>query len=70
MYNVESGVEVPKVRRKHLFPYAQMNVGDSFFVEGMPIGAMCNYNKRNGLKLQMKFIAKRDGEGVRIWRVE
>ena len=70
MYNVESGVEVPKVRRKHSFPYAQMNVGDSFLAEDVAIGAMCNYNKRNGAKLGMKFVAKKEGDAVRVWRIE
>lgn len=70
MYNVESGVEIPKARRKHNFPYGDMNIGDSFMVSDMKIGAMCNYNKRNGAKLGMKFVAKKEGDGVRIWRIE
>ena len=70
MYNVDSGVEIPRTRRKHSFPYAQMNVGDSFLAKDVLIGAMCNYNKRNGAKLGMKFVAKKEGDGVRVWRIE
>lgn len=70
MYQVESGLEMPKARRKHSFPYAQMNVGDSFLVTDMSMGAVCNYNRRNGEKMNMKFVAKKDGDGVRVWRIE
>jgi hypothetical protein len=47
-----------------------MKVGDSFLAKDVLIGAMCNYNKRNGVKLGMKFVAKKEGDGVRVWRIE
>jgi hypothetical protein len=70
MYSVETGVEIPKPRKKHNFPYADMNVGDSFLATDVAIHVVCNYNKRMGDRLGMKFTAKKVDDGIRVWRLE
>jgi len=45
-----------------------MEVGDSFFVDGGKLQVVCNNNYRTGKKLDRKFIARCEKEGVRVWR--
>jgi hypothetical protein len=51
------------------YPYKEMEVGDSFFVSAGGIQNVCNQNYRMGKKLGMSFIARKEGDGVRVWRV-
>lgn len=64
--DVEKDVPVPEARKR--YPYREMEVGDSFFVEGGGIQNVCNQNYRMGKKLGMSFIARKEAEGVRVWR--
>ena len=68
MINVEleKGVPLPVSRKK--YPYKEMEVGDSFFVAEAGIQNVCNQNYRMGKKLGMSFIARKEGDGVRVWR--
>jgi hypothetical protein len=51
-----------------------MEIGDSFLVKSeraSMINTMCGINKKKGIELGMKFIAKQvlaEG-GVRVWRI-
>jgi hypothetical protein len=65
---IEVGVVIP-VEVENRYPYKDMQVNESFWVGGMKIGVICNYNYRWGKKLGRKFIARREGEGIRVWRV-
>lgn len=65
---VESGVPLPVERRR--YPYAQMQVGDSFVVRSVSLQVVCNANYRTGKKLGRKFVARKVEDGVRVWRVE
>jgi hypothetical protein len=47
-----------------------MEVGESFFVRDGKLQIVCNANWRMGKKLGRKFIARREADGVRVWRVE
>jgi len=64
---LDKGVPLPVARKK--YPYAVMEVGDSFFVAEGGIQNVCNQNYRMGKKLGMSFIARKEGDGVRVWRV-
>jgi hypothetical protein len=55
-----------------IYPWKQMNVGDSFFVECSNIRRYVNFHstasraaKRNGIKLTLR----REGSGIRVWRI-
>ena len=47
-----------------------MEVGQSFYIEGEQMQVVLNGNWRAGKKLGRKFIARREGDGVRVWRSE
>jgi hypothetical protein len=60
-----------KRARKHQYPFAQMDPGDSFYVEG-DLGVcqtvrtlMWRFTKEAG----WKFVTRRDESGLRVWRV-
>ena len=66
----EAGVALPKLRVVYAYPYEGMLVGDSFCV---PVGArakVLNANYRAGKRLSMKFVARTEGDVVRVWRIE
>jgi hypothetical protein len=56
--------------RKEKYPWSQMDVGQSFFVENGEVrkiaGAACHSGRRNGKKFVVRVV---DG-GVRAWRIE
>ena len=65
--NVEKGVPVPGEKKR--YPYGVMDEGDSFFVEGGKLQVVCNANYRAGKRLGRKFVARKEGDGVRVWRI-
>ena len=72
MYELEKSVDVPQ-RGSNIkkYPFSEMEVGDSFFVNDKsfkcaPYLAAKNYSCRTGKKL----VGRREGEGIRIWRTE
>ena len=66
----EKGVPLPPMRVRNVYPYKTMAVGDSFFVRDGKLQIVCNANWKNGKKLGRKFAARREADGVRVWRVE
>ena len=69
MVNVEISRDVPVPPPKRRYPYRDMEVGESFLVSGGVLQVVCNNNYRTGKKLERKFIARKEQEGVRVWRV-
>jgi hypothetical protein len=65
--DVEKGIPLPAERKR--YPYASMDVGDSFIVYGGKMQVVCNANYRAFKKLGFKFIARCEPEGVRVWRI-
>jgi len=70
-YKIEKDVPLPEAYqggRKTIYPYASMEVGDSFFVPNTTqrqiSGSVQTYQKLHGVK----FATRKDGDGVRIWR--
>ena len=58
---------------KPVFPFRDMEVGDSIFFPDEPKGARSNpcvsahnYGARHG----KKFSGRKEGDGVRVWRIE
>jgi len=68
MIEISKHIPLPKTRVMKKYPYREMEIGDSFYVEGVSLQVICNSNWRYGKKLGMKFIASKDKEGVRVWR--
>ena len=69
MISVGLDKDVPLPESRKRYQYKDMEVGDSFFVEGGGIQNICNQNYRTGKKLGRSFIARKEDGGVRVWRV-
>ena len=65
---IESNVPLPRERKRNVYPYKQMDIGDSFFIDDIAINIVCNNIYRVGKHTGMKFTARREGNGVRVWR--
>ena len=70
MIEVSKEFPLPEVRKKNVYPYKQMDVGDSFFLENTKKQIVFNNNYRASKTLGMKFTARVEGDGVRVWRIE
>lgn len=69
---IEKGVPLPQKRRRpSRYPFADMNVGDSFVTSNKSVrGAMIAYAKRHPKKC-LRFIAEAQETGnIRVWREE
>lgn len=72
-FKIEKGVPVPKSGGQGIgkYPFNKMEVGDSVFFSGSKysIGAVrtasLNWARYNGKKV----MSRKEGDGVRIWRV-
>jgi predicted hydrocarbon binding protein len=65
----ESGVKMPKPRVVYAYPYEDMEVGDSFVVPLEARAKVLNANYRAGKRLGRAFVARTEGEVVRVWRM-
>lgn len=66
---IERDVAVPAQRQVYAYPYEEMEVGDSFCVPAGARQKVLNANYRAGKRLQMRFVARTEGDVVRVWRV-
>lgn len=70
VYEITKAVPIPAPLKRHNFPYEQLQVGESFWVTGMSMASVANANLRNSKRLGRKFICRKEGDGVRVWRVD
>jgi len=71
MYQVEKEVPIPKARQNSVYPFAEMNVGDSFFianVDKLKAASIRACASTFGKKKGMKFSCRHVEGGVRVWR--
>jgi hypothetical protein len=66
---IEKGVVMPVKRSQVVYPYEDMEIGDSFKVDGGTLQAMCYQNRKWGKKLGRVYTARKSDDGVRVWRV-
>jgi hypothetical protein len=76
MFEIEKNVpvEMPENRgRKRLYPFPDMEIGDSFFAEGKTIELLTTnasiYGTRHGKKFSCKSTESMGQKGVRVWRI-
>lgn len=62
---IEKDVAMPEHCSRTKYPWTKMEVGDSFFIPKLTISLGAT-NERYKPK---KFIARKDGEGYRVWRI-
>lgn len=66
-YKIDKNVPVPSAQRKgSKYPWAQMKVGDSFFIPGKPKGLYAAA-KGAGIKITVRTVKEKGKEGVRVW---
>ena len=70
---IDKNVPMPQPKNVVVYPYEDMEVGDSFVVNGDSrylLATVCNRNGKYAKKLGMRFTAKKVEGGVRVWRLE
>jgi hypothetical protein len=72
MYEIEKGIPVPidGEMRARKYPFATMEIGDSFYVgseKTLAVVQSATYAAQKAL--QRSFRARREGEGTRVWRI-
>lgn len=72
MIKIDSDIPVPSEAankgRTSVYPFGNMKVGDSFFTETEKERlrpAATQYARRNGVK----FTTRKEGAGIRVWRI-
>jgi hypothetical protein len=73
MTKIEKNIPMPSSAFRSKYPFADMQVGDSVFFDNEPMRSQSkpvisahNFGTRNN----MKFSARSEGNGVRVWRVK
>lgn len=67
MYKIEKNIPLPE---KKQYPFKELEVGESFFVEGNTLGKMRNAASYHSRMLSPKFfVAAWMDNGTRVWRV-
>lgn len=69
-FEIQKGIPVTETRgTPRRYPWGEMEVGDSFFVPGMTTsnfgGRRTDAERRHGIKIA----TRKEGDGVRVWRV-
>ena len=76
---VDKDIPLPYATRRGAYfkyPWSSMDVGDSFYVDGVPTatGAVCNFAStvyhHNRTHPKTKFTCRREGSGFRVWRTK
>ena len=71
MIKIEDGIALTKrsTKRASKYPFAQMEVGQSFYVEqsNSPSSAVTSFCRKNA---GYKFVTRREKDGFRVWRIE
>lgn len=65
----EKGIAMPQPRVVYAYPYEEMEIGDSFVVPVSARAKVLNANYRAGKRLQRVFMARTEGEQIRVWRM-
>lgn len=69
MYKIEKGVPQPEHEAANKYPFAQMEVGDSFFVPGFRARSLSNAAQWHTKKLGWTFRCVSVDGGARCWRL-
>jgi hypothetical protein len=70
MFTLERGLDIPNRRTSPKYPYDQLELGDSFYIQDAELSKVCNANYREWRRTGKKFTARKVDQGVRVWRIE
>lgn len=69
---IESNIPIPGrvgIGRTSPYPWAQLEVGESFFIPQKAVASIGGSKKWFELKLLRKFARRAENGGVRVWRI-
>lgn len=72
MFQIESNVPLPEPKlgiRKAKYPFADMNVGDSFVVSGKLKQTVASSASRYARLHGKRFAVRKVPDGYRVWRI-
>ena len=67
---IQKNVQLTNKTRAYIYPYRDMEVGDSFFVPNGKMGTVNAANYRAYKRLGWKFSARKVEGGIRVWRTQ
>lgn len=67
---VEKNIPIPDKRRKRIYPWDSLSVGDSFFVAGGDLNGLCSAAGYRMKTRAEKYTCRQSEGGVRVWRTE
>lgn len=73
-FTIENNFVIPAERlprlRRSKYPWSELDVGQSFFVEGGALRSMGSTASHAGRRSAKKFLVRAAEGGVRVWRLE
>lgn len=73
MLKIDDNVPIPTLKNRNRYPFALLEVGQSFFMTGVTTSQMCNcfgyHTKRTGRRFSARATVENGVAGVRVWRV-
>jgi hypothetical protein len=76
-FKIEKNISIPHKQTCKKYPFREMEIDDSFLVENYSRGKMNNilsagrnFAAKSGDCTHYKFATRKEGNNIRIWRVE
>lgn len=69
VFLIDSHIPAPVPSGKRIYPWHELKVGDSFFVRNRTPAVMAACYAQVQKTTKMRFMARREGFGTRVWRV-
>ena len=67
---IETDVPVPLSTRSRKYPFLDMQVGESIWFDEQVNGRAYRSALSTGTRHNLKFVARKEDSGIRIWRSE
>jgi hypothetical protein len=68
-FKIDKGAKLPADQHRKVYPFAQMEVGDSFHFPAALYPKICAAASYSGTRNGKKFSLRKDGDGYRCWRI-
>lgn len=80
MYKIEKNIPIANPKPERKYPFNEMEIGDSFLIKATDskmksirkirnrISSACNIFTKNNPKI--KFVTRRENDGIRCWRIK
>ena len=67
---IENDIPVPVSTRSRKYPFMDMQVGESIWFDEQVNGRAYRSALSTGTRHNLKFVARKENSGIRIWRSE